>query len=119
MVLLSHDLVAVAGRGGNRNRIGGGGSDTGSKSEGDRQVADGKGELIEGVVNIFKAGFKDKIGRSVRAGGIIDSVGKGIVGRIFLAGGDVEITPINIVVGGGKVLGKNVNGQQRRTNDKN
>lgn len=112
VVFLGHYLIAVAGGGGNSNSIGGSGGNAGNEgAEVNGEIVDGKGKLVKSIVNIFEAGFEDKVSGGVGTGSILAKiVGQGVVGGVFLAGGHIEIAPVDVVVGGRKMLGKYRNG---------
>lgn len=115
MILLGHDLIAMTGGSGDSDDVSGGGGNAGSKgAKINREITDRKGKLVKGVVDIFKTGFKNKGSGGIGTGSILaDGVGEGVVEGIFLTGGDVEITPVDNVVGGRKVLGDDIFGEKK------
>lgn len=124
MVLLGHDLITPTGGSGNSNNIGGGGADPGGEgAEIDGEVVNGKRKLVKSIVDILKSGFDDITGGGIGSGSILaDIVGEGIIGRVLLAGGHIEISPVNDVRRGGKVLGQSFyrkkKGEQNENNSK-
>lgn len=106
MIILGHNLIAMTGGSSNGNFIGGGGADSGDEgAQLDVEIVNGKGKLIEGVINILETGFDDVTTTGIRARGVLaDSVGEGIVGGVFATGGNVEVSPIDNIRRGRKML---------------
>ncbi len=107
---MGHDLIALAGGGGNGDDVGVGGSGARRKAaKVDTKVVDLESEVVEGVIDVLEAGFDDvtvgvKLARSVLTNSVSQLVG---FGGLF-AGGDVEIAPGDFVGRGGKGLGQDL-----------
>lgn len=123
MVFLGHDLITPTGGSGDGDDISGGGANPrGEGTEINGEVVDGKGELIKSVVDILKTGFDGIAGGRIQAGGVLtDIVGKRKVSGVLLAGGHIEITPVDDVGRRGKVLGQSFyrkkKGDKKENND--
>lgn len=117
-ILVGQNFVAGAVGRRNGKGISSSRADIGNKgTESDLIGTNGEGKVFKGVVDILKTGFEGVGGGSVLAGGqLADSVGKLVVGRSFLAGGDVEITPIDTITRRSEGLSDNFFGKTNYRN---
>ena len=124
VVLGGHDLVTSAGGGSNGDVIGDGRTDAGNKRAiREIEIVDGKSKIGQRIVDILKTGFDLKAAIAIKTGSdLADRVGELVVGRTFIAGGHVEITPVDDVGRGFEMLGQNFGipkfGKFQETNSK-
>ena len=101
------DFIAVTRRCADSNDVASGSANTQSKMTKTKiKVADSERKRNVLFVDILKTSFDNIAGAVVLTRRVLsNSVGEGVVGGSFAAGGHVEVTKINTIVGRDKTLG--------------